>query len=338
MPHSPSATLRPVGRFAPSPTGRMHLGNIYSALLSWLSVKTQGGEWILRIEDLDPQRSRMDYALQAEDDLRWLGLQWDRGGTADPDYIQSRRSDVYAHYLQQLQAAGLTYPCYCSRADILATQAPHESDGRVVYKGTCRPENRLSSLSLPSLHSLPFSPSSPSKNSRGGSPATRLRVPDEAIHFLDGHYGPQSVHLAAECGDFIVRRADGAWAYQLAVVIDDALMGVTEVVRGRDLLLSTAQQLYLYRLLFPSYPVPHYAHLPLLINPQGQRLSKRDRSLDMGAIRSQYQPEEVIGRVAYYAGLLPTPDAISLPALLARFSSPSCDLWSLIPTQDIIVS
>ena len=133
------------GRFAPSPTGRMHLGNIFAALVSWLSVRSQGGKWILRVEDLDPQRSRMEYARQIEDDLAWLGLEWDEGGVDSVGdhgpYCQSLRGDIYEEVLRRLESTGLTYPCYCTRADIMATQAPHESDGRVVYSGRCRPES-----------------------------------------------------------------------------------------------------------------------------------------------------------------------------------------------------
>lgn len=202
------------GRFAPSPTGRMHLGNVFSALLSWLSAKSKGGEWLLRIEDIDPQRSRQQWADLIMADLEWLGLQWDEG-----PYYQSQRGDIYEHYLQQLTAQGMTYPCYCTRADILATQAPHESDGRVVYKGTCR--------------NLP-------PGTHSGPAAIRMKVPPQGegvVSFTDGHYGTHTVDLTAQCGDFIVRRKDGAWAYQLAVVVDDALMGINEVVRGRDLLL-----------------------------------------------------------------------------------------------------
>lgn len=305
----------------------MHLGNIYSALLSWLSAKQQGGEWILRIEDLDPQRSRMAYALQAEDDLRWLGLTWDKGGTkplshpsmtpADwkgASYVQSERSAIYEHYLRVLEERGLTYPCYCTRADIMATQAPHESDGRVVYKGTCR------TSILPDGH-----PSS----KEGRNPSTRLMVPDREIRFTDQHYGPQTVNLASHCGDFVVRRADGAWAYQLAVVVDDALMGVTEVVRGRDLLLSSAQQIYLYELL--GFPVPRFCHLPLLVNEAGQRLSKRDKSLDMGCLRERFSPEELIGILAHAAGQISRPEPISLGELLPLFS------WDKVPTDDVLV-
>ena len=213
-----------IGRFAPSPTGRMHFGNVFAALMSWADAKSRGGRWILRHEDLDPQRSRAEYALQIEDDLSWLGLEPD----GEPTY-QSRRHDRYERMLSRLRETGLTYPCSCTRADILATQAPHQSDGRVIYGGRCRPS------ALPD-----FSPEPAGKHS------VRLYVPDREIRFTDGLYGEQRVNLARECGDFIVRRADGAWAYQLAVVTDDAEMGVTRVVRGSDLLLSAAQQIYLY--------------------------------------------------------------------------------------------
>jgi glutamyl-tRNA synthetase len=205
----------------------MHLGNVYAALISWLSVKKKGGVWVLRIEDLDPQRCKLEYALQLEDDLRWFGLDWDEGGTENRGncgpYLQSQRSEIYEEYLQRLNKTGLTYPCTCTRADIMATQAPHESDGRIVYKGTCRPQG------MPK--------GTPTLFMKDQQAATRLYVPDKQIAFTDGHYGAQSVNLATHCGDFVLRRKDGAWAYQLAVVVDDALMGITEVVRGRDLLL-----------------------------------------------------------------------------------------------------
>lgn len=300
------------GRFAPSPTGRMHLGNIYSALLSWLSVRSQHGAWVLRIEDIDPQRSRPEYAAQIKDDLRWLGLDWDE------EYTQSQRFHIYEQHLERLHDLGLTYPCYCTRADIMATQAPHESDGRIVYAGTCRPSS-LSPIPSPLIPN----PSSPRK------PSTRLFVPDEAITFTDAHYGPQSVNLATHCGDFILRRADGAWAYQLAVVVDDALMGITEVVRGRDLLLSAPQQIYLYRLL--GYPVPTFCHLPLLCNETGQRLCKRDKSLDLGELRRHHTPEHIIGLLAFHAGLIPSPTPIAASELVSQFA------WHKVPTSDILV-
>jgi len=293
------------GRFAPSPTGRMHLGNVFCALLSWLSAKSKGGEWRLRIEDLDPGRSRREYALQLQDDLQWLGLPWD-----GEVVWQSERSDIYEHYLQQLKDAGLTYPCFCTRADIMATQAPHETDGRVVYAGTCR--GRI----LDEME----------KNKPA---AIRFIVPDEVISFHDSHYGEQHVNLAKHCGDYILRRKDGAWAYQLAVVVDDALMGVTEVVRGRDLLLSTPQQLHLYRTL--GFPEPHFCHHPLLINEVGQRLCKRDKALDLGFLREKHiSPEEIIGRLAFLAGILPAPTPTLPKDLLPLFS------WQKVPQQDIV--
>ena len=233
------------GRFAPSPTGRMHLGNVFCALLSWLSAKSKGGEWVLRIEDLDPQRSRREYALQLMDDLQWLGLPWD----GEPVW-QSQRGHIYEEYLHRLQEMGLTYPCYCTRADIMATQAPHETDGRVVYKGTCRPKSRDAARSVPTATNH-ISPSI--EGGVGvGLATTRLIVPNCTIPFTDGHDGQHDINLAEHCGDYIIRRKDGAWAYQLAVVVDDALMGVTEIVRGRDLLLSSPQQIHLRNLLFQS--------------------------------------------------------------------------------------
>lgn len=290
----------PVGRFAPSPTGRMHLGNIYAALMSWLSVRRRSGRWILRIEDLDPQRSRLEYARQIEDDLHWLGLEWDEGGVdgrgSNGPYVQSLRSEFYEEALRRLNATGLTYPCYCTRAELHASSAPHASDGRFIYPGTCR------------------SPLQPGRVRPDRKPATRIIVPDRDITFTDRICGPQSVNLAREIGDFILRRADGAWAYQLAVVTDDALMGVTEVVRGDDLLSSAAQQIYLYELL--GYQAPEFAHIPLLLNEQGIRLSKRDASLSMEALRSRHTPQSLLGLLAHRAGLIPTPEPVTLADLL----------------------
>lgn len=294
------------GRFAPSPTGRMHLGNVFSALLSWLSAKSQGGTWLLRIEDIDPQRSKQEYAELIMDDLHWLGLDWDEG-----PYYQSERGDIYEHYLKQLTDNGLTYPCYCTRADILATQAPHESDGRVVYKGTCR--NLAPGV-------------------KTGPAAIRMKVPSEGkgiLSFTDGHYGMQTIDLTTHCGDFIVRRKDGAWAYQLAVVVDDALMGINEVVRGCDLLLSSPQQIYLAQQL--GFAPPHFTHLPLLCNKQGQRLSKRDQSLDMAALRTSHTPEEIIGMLAHAAGLQQSNEPVTAQELIGEFS------WDKIPTNNIIM-
>lgn len=296
-----------IGRFAPSPTGRMHLGNVFCALLSWLSARSKGGRWLLRIEDLDPDRSRRAFAEQLQDDLQWLGLPW------DGDIIwQSERHDIYLQYLEKLEKDGLTYPCFCTRADIMATQAPHESDGRIVYAGTCR--GRMLD-----------------ETDKNRPSAVRLIVPDSDITFCDGHYGPQRINLARHCGDYILRRKDGAWAYQLAVVLDDALMGVTEVVRGRDLLLSTPQQLHLYRTL--GFDEPTFCHHPLLINEAGQRLCKRDLSLDLGYLRQKHgNPDEIIGFLAFLAGILPEPTPTLPQDLLPLFD------WQKVPLDDITAS
>ena len=288
------------GRFAPSPTGRMHLGNMFSALLSWLSAKSKGGQWLLRIEDIDPQRSRKEYAQLLMDDLQWLGLAWD----GEPVW-QSQRSEIYTSFFNQLQRMGLTYPCYCTRADLLATQAPHESDGRVVYPGTCRHAAVISNRPA----------------------AIRLMVSDEEVTFTDGHYGRQTVNMAHHVGDYIIRRKDGAWAYQLAVVVDDGLMGINEVVRGRDLLLSSPQQIYVAQLL--GFTPPHFTHLPLLCNETGQRLSKRDQSLDLGHLREHYTSDQLLGRLAFWAGLQPQPTPITAQHLIPLFS------WDKVPCQDI---
>lgn len=304
------------GRFAPSPSGRMHLGNLFSALISWLEAKSRNAKWVLRIEDLDPQRSRRDYALMIEDDLRWLGLHWDEGGVDSTGphapYEQSRRNEYYDKALRQIMSGGYAYPCFCTRADIMATQAPHQSDGRVVYAGTCRPHNVPCELQWPSAPH-----------------AVRLAVPDGDICFTDGVFGSQSVNLARHCGDFVLRRADGAWAYQLAVVVDDAAMEIGRVVRGADLLLSSAQQIYLYNLL--GLPAPQFAHVPLLCNSQGRRLSKRDASLSMEVLRRDFTPEQIIGCLAYLAGIIPEAASVSAAELIPMFDI------SLVPATEKIV-
>ncbi|MEG2119489.1 MAG: tRNA glutamyl-Q(34) synthetase GluQRS, partial [Pseudoflavonifractor sp.] len=300
------------GRFAPSPSGRMHLGNLFSALLAWLSVRSVGGTVVLRMEDLDPDRCRQDYAARLADDLHWLGLDWDegyeRGGPHGP-YLQSRRTEYYGAAFRQLELRGEVYPCYCTRAQRLAAGAPHASDGQPVYDGRCR---HLTDTERRHLEAC------------GTHPAWRLRVPDEDIAFVDGHFGPCGENLTHDCGDFIIRRSDGVYAYQLAVVADDGAMGITQVVRGRDLLASTPRQIYLYRLL--GLTPPEFFHIPLLLAPDGRRLSKREHDLDMGTLRMRYTPEEVIGRLAFLAGLQPTAAPVAAGELIDRFS------WRCIPT------
>lgn len=294
------------GRFAPSPSGRMHLGNALSAMLAWLSAKHQGGEILLRIEDLDPARSKAEYAQGIMDDFRWLGLLWDRRATD-----QSKRGEAYAAALSQLEQMDLIYPCYCSRDQLHAASAPHASDGRVIYAGTCRnltSEQRAAMTKKPSL---------------------RIKLPDREISFRDGLQGNVRMNLQREFGDIILRRADGVAAYQLAVVVDDGTEGVTEVVRGRDLLSSTPVQLYLYELL--GLTPPQFYHVPMLLAPDGRRLSKRDRDLDFGYLRQHFSPEEIIGLLAHLAGLTERWEPISARELAHDFS------WGRVKQSDIIL-
>ncbi len=303
------------GRFAPSPSGRMHLGNLFCALLSYLSVKSRGGEWILRIEDLDTARCRPEYARQVEEDLRWLGLAWDEGGSAggpDAPYFQSERTALYEAALARLRGMGLVYPCFCTRAQLHAASAPHREDGLTVYPGTCRgltPEDIAR------------------REAAGRRGALRLRVPEETVTFTDGHLGELTEYLPTDCGDFLLRRSDGLFAYQLAVVVDDAAMGITEVVRGADLLSSTPRQLLLYELL--GWEAPEFYHFPLLLSPDGRRLSKRDGDLGLGALRERYTPEEIIGKLAYLAGQNPGGGPRTPEALAEDFH------WDAVPRRDI---
>ena len=287
-----------VGRFAPTPSGRMHLGNVFSALMAWASVRSQNGSFILRIEDLDIRAHNPQYTSLLLDDLQWLGLTWDKG-----PYYQSKRTELYQEALLDLRQQGLLYPCFCSRVDLHAAQAPHASDGTYVYAGTCRNLSQSKREEL-SAHKIP---------------ATRMQVPNAIYTFEDRVYGPTSQNLAESCGDFIVQRADGVFAYQLAVVVDDADMGITEVVRGSDLLSSTPRQLYLQDVLGLSHPL--YAHLPLLVAPDGRRLSKRNHDLDLGVLRSQGKtPEEILGFLAYCAGLTEESEPLSAAQVANRFS------------------
>ncbi len=292
------------GRFAPSPSGRMHLGNVFSAMLAWLSAKCQGGEILLRIEDLDPARSKEEYAEQIMADFLWLGLKWD--AEAEP---QSRRSEVYDRAIEALRDS--VYPCYCSRNQLHAASAPHASDGRVIYGGICR--NLTESQ----------------RTAMKKTPAWRLMLPEREITFVDGLQGPVSMQLQGEFGDIILRRADGVAAYQLAVVVDDGTEQVSEVVRGRDLLTSTPVQLYLYERL--KLIPPKFYHVPMLLTPDGRRLSKREKDLDLGYLRNKFRPEQLIGLLGWLCGLLPKWETVSLQELVPEFS------WDKIKKADIFL-
>ena len=294
----------PVGRFAPTPSGRMHLGNVFAALIAWLSVRSRGGTLVLRMEDLDIQRTNRENACALREDLLWLGLHWDV--ETQP---QSQRSAIYQEYFEKLKTQGLLYPCYCTRNQLHSVNAPHLSDGTYVYPGTCR--------DLTDTQRAAFD----------RAPAWRVRVPDREWAVQDLLQGTYRENLATDCGDFVVRRADGLFVYQLAVTVDDALSGVTEVVRGTDLLSSAPRQMYLQALF--GFPHPAYGHVPLLIAPDGRRLSKRDRDLDLGYLRAHCSPERILGVLAHASGLMPTPEAISAKELAGEFQ------WEKLHRQSI---
>ena len=288
-------TAPAVGRFAPTPSGRMHLGNVFAGLISWLSVKSRDGEWILRMEDIDTQRTSPEFAETLRQDLRWLGLDWDR--ETQP---QSQRSSVYDRYFSLLQEKGLLYPCFCTRSQLHNINAPHLSDGTYVYAGTCR---NLTDAQRAAMNR---------------KSAWRVRVPQGLWQFTDLAQGPFSQDLSTDCGDFVVRRADGVYVYQLAVVVDDGEAGVTEVVRGLDLLGSAPRQMYLQSLF--GFPHPDYGHVPMLLAPDGRRLSKRDRDLDLGELQKRMKPEVLLGKLSFAAGIIDRPEAVSARELAKEFS------------------
>jgi len=294
----------PVGRFAPTPSGRMHLGNVYAALMAWLSVKSRGGAMVLRMEDLDTQRTKAEYAETLRQDLIWLGLDWD---VETPP--QSRRSETYDRYFEALREKELLYPCYCTRSQLHNVNAPHLSDGTYVYTGTCR------------------NLTAEQRNAFDRLPAWRVTVPDKTWTVEDKLQGTYKENLATDCGDFVVRRADGVYVYQLAVTVDDGEAGVTEVVRGRDLLSSAPRQMYLQDLFGFSHP--EYAHVSMLLAPDGRRLSKRDADLDLGELQKRICAETLLGSLACSAGLLEKPEKVSAKELAAEFS------WNKIRREDI---
>ena len=285
---------KPVGRFAPTPSGRMHLGNVFAALIAWVSVRSRDGSLVLRMEDLDTQRTSQENARILREDLLWLGLSWD---VETPP--QSQRSQVYDRYFDILKEKGLLYPCYCTRSQLHNVNAPHQSDGTYVYPGTCR--------NLTPQEQAAF----------GRSPAWRVRVPEETWQLTDLGQGLFTQNLHTQCGDFVVRRADGVYVYQLAVTVDDGEAGVTEVVRGMDLLGSAPRQMYLQTLF--GFPHPQYGHVPMLLSADGRRLSKRDKDLDLGVLRQHISSEALIGTLAYSAGLIPNNEPISAKELAAVF-------------------
>lgn len=297
------------GRFAPSPSGWLHLGNLFSSLLAWLDARSAGGPMLLRIEDLDPLRCKREYALRLMEDLRWLGLDWDEG-----PYWQSERSGVYQSEFRRLERDHEIYPCFCSRADRLAAAAPHPGEEE-KGQGSC-PCRLLSRKER-------------AEKALTRAPAWKIAVPDETVSFTDGLYGPWSENLARGCGDVILRKADGGYAYQLCVTVDDALMGVTRVVRGRDLLDSTPRQIWLQREL--GYATPGYLHVPLLVAADGRRLSKREEDVGSEELKRRFGAAELTAFLAKMAGIRTETELITPKELIPLYSE------HLLTKNDVVI-
>ena len=296
------------GRFAPSPTGALHVGNARTALLAWLHARAGGGAFVMRVEDLDFGRVRPGIMERQLDELRWLGLDWDEGpdvGGPFAPYVQSQRQERYEAALRRLAERGVLFECTCSRRDIaLAASAPHAGEEGPRYPGTCRERT--------------VDPTVPSFTAHGrGHFALRVRVDAREICFADGGMGEQCIDPAAE-GDFVVRRKDGVAAYQLAVVVDDAAMRITDVVRGADLLSSTARQILLYRAL--DLPIPAFHHVPLMLGDDGERLAKRHGAVSLGELREAgIPPGRVTGWLAGTCGLAAEGEELTPAELIPRF-------------------
>jgi glutamyl-tRNA synthetase len=297
------------GRLAPSPTGALHLGNARSFLLAWLSARAVGGSVVLRMEDLDHPKVKPAAAAEALDDLRWLGLDWDEGpdlGGPHAPYVQSRRIPLYEEALQTLLDQGLVYPCVCSRKDVEAAQsAPHAGEDGPRYAGTCRGAFATFDEARGAL--------SPDR-----VPAWRLRTPEGETEFHDRFRGLQRSSVADTTGDFVLARHPGGAGYQLAVVVDDAEMAITEVVRGDDLLETTHRQLWLYRAL--GLQAPSFMHVPLVVGPDGRRLAKRHGDTRIASLREAgVAAEQVVGLLAWWSGWAARGERLRPADLIARY-------------------
>ncbi|TBL77813.1 tRNA glutamyl-Q(34) synthetase GluQRS [Paenibacillus thalictri] len=313
------------GRFAPTPSGQLHIGNARTALLAWLQIRQAGGQFVLRMEDIDKPRSRPELARQILEDLRWLGLDWDEGPDVDGPYgpyTQSCRLELYQAALEKLKSQNRLYPCYCSRAELMSiASAPHGLDSEgPAYPGTCRrlsAEQRLTKSQIK-------------------TPSLRFSLPDRELQFHDAIAG-YACYPAGAGGDFVVQRADGIFGYQLAVVVDDAAMKITDVVRGADLLDSTPRQIWLYEAL--GYTVPRFAHSPLLYGPEGKRLSKRHGSVTVAGMRAAgTSPERIIGCLAYWSGLMDRLEPIQAAELVAHFSIAKIAAEPLVIEASVLAS
>ena len=296
------------GRLAPSPTGAQHVGNARTYLIAWLSARSQGGTVALRIEDIDSPRIKAGAAEQALDDLRWLGLDWD----GEP-VVQTTRVALYEAALDRLKEQELVYPCTCTRTDIAAAaSAPHAEHEGPVYPGTCAPRSAKDAENL----RTPF--------------AWRFRV-SESPSFVDRFLGEVRIDLKQVGGDFVVWKSAGTPAYQLAVVVDDAAMGITEVIRGDDLVPSTPRQILLYRAL--GWVVPSFTHVPLVVGADGRRLAKRHGDTRLSTLRTEpLAASRLLGRLAYSCGWLPKPEPIAARELVPLFR------WDTIPREPLVWS
>jgi len=295
----------PVGRLAPSPTGAQHVGNARTYLLAWLSIRSRGGRVILRMEDIDSPRIKPGAAQQALDDLHWLGLDWDEGpdlGGPNAPYVQTQRLDHYSTALEQLKRAERVYPCTCTRSDIAAAaSAPHVGQEGPPYPGTCAWRSAADALKL----NCPF--------------AWRFRASHQPRRFTDLVTGVQHCNVAQELGDFVVTKADGTPSYQLAVVVDDHAMGISEVLRGDDLLPSAFRQLELYD--FFSWQPPAFAHVPLVVGSDGRRLAKRHGDTRLSTLCARgITPQRLIGLLAWSCGLRESSEPCAAAELLDGFN------------------
>ncbi len=310
------------GRLAPSPTGALHLGNARSFLIAWLSIRSRGGTVVMRMEDLDHPKVKPGTAEQVLDDLSWLGLDWDEGpdcGGPQAPYVQSERISLYREALYQLADGGVVYPCTCSRSDVQSAQsAPHAGEDGLRYPGTCR--GRYGSFGEANAE-LPGD----------RIPAWRYRVADEHVRFVDGFHGPQDQHVHTAVGDFVIARHEDGAGYMLAVVVDDAAMGITEVLRGDDLLATTHRQILLYQAL--GLARPQFIHVPLVVSPDGRRLAKRHGDTRINGLRRQgVSPETIVGLLGYWSGWAEWGETLTVQELLPRFE------MSTIPKEPAVLT
>jgi glutamyl-tRNA synthetase len=303
-----------VGRLAPSPTGAQHVGNARTYLIAWLSTRSRGGRVVLRVEDIDSPRVKPGAAEQALDDLRWLGLGWDEG-----PFVQTQRLPLYEAALGKLRERELVYPCTCTRGDVeRAASAPHAEHEGPVYPGTCAGRRAADAAAL------------------GDRPhAWRFRTDRDPVEFTDGFRGRTRIDLREAGGDFVVWKSAGTPAYQLAVVVDDAAMGVTEVVRGDDLVPSTPRQLLLYQAL--GLTPPRFAHVPLVVGPDGRRLAKRHGDTRLAALRAAgVSSQRLLGLLAYSCGWVETPEPATVDGLLPRFRLDAIPRGPFVLTPELL--